>query len=245
MNKYVLLITIINSFLITKLLSIENLNIAVSANFLSTINKIKIQFEKEKNCKIIISSDSTSNLYTKIINGAPYDIFISADSKHTKLLENKNIAEKSTIYAYGKIVLWIQNEKIKKTTILKNKFYNLSISNPKLSPYGKASTEITKNLILKNKNKTITGCNINQTFNFIKSKNSNIGFVALSQIKDNNIKNTHYWKMPKYMYKKITQTITILKNSKNKKTAKLFLEYINTKKNKKLISYYGYKTINE
>ncbi|MDP2763108.1 MAG: molybdate ABC transporter substrate-binding protein [Enterobacteriaceae bacterium] len=235
-------ITIINLNINAPVISKEKIYIAVSSNFLFTINKIKMHFEKKYECKLIISSDSTSSLYTKIINGAPFDIFISADSKHITLLEKKNITEKGKTYAYGKIVLWMSDIKKKtKLSILTNEFKNLSVSNPKLSPYGKASKNSIKNLNLKSHTKFIYGCNINQTFNFILSNNSTMGFIALSQIKHHKTEEKVYWKIQKYMYKTIEQKITILKNSKNKKLSEKFLKYLNKSKNKQIIINHGYK----
>lgn len=216
----------------------HQLNVAVSANFLSTFKLISEQFEKKYNCSIFTSADSTANIFTKIKNGAPFDVFISADSKHPILLENTMHNNTSHVYAYGKIILWTKKYTLKKNLLINLEYIkNLSIANPKLSPYGKASKKTYTNLKLKN-DKIILGSNINQTFNFIYSNNSEIGIVAQSQILHNKIKNTQYWKIPHYLYPKIEQRIIILKNSylSNK-----LIKYIKSNKIKTVINNAGYK----
>ena len=216
------------------------LHIAVSSNFLATSKIISKEFEKKHKSKIILSSDSTANLFTKIINGAPFDIFISADAKHPILLETKT-NNKSSVYAYGKIVLWKKKSSIKKNILIKfNDLKNVSLANPKLSPYGYASDIIHKNLRIKN-NKIIFGSNINQTFNFVYSDNSDAGLIALSQSIHNKLISSHIWKLPSYLYPKIEQRIIILKNNTNNDLKGKFISYIKKQKIQYIIKNSGYK----
>lgn len=214
------------------------LNISTASNFLTTLKTIKNKFEKENKCKIIISSDSTTNIYTKIINGAPFDIFISADEKHINLLKKKFITTDEYIYAIG--ILTLLNENINKKKIKKN-IKNIAIANPKLSPYGKATKQFIKNSKLKINNDIIYGCNINQVYNFLNSKNSKIGFISFSQIINNKKNKTDYWIIPKYLYPQITQKMAMIKNTQNLNLSKKFINFMKTENIKKLISDSGYK----
>ena len=219
----------------------NQLHIAVSSNFLSTIKIISKNFEKKNKCHVIISSDSTANLFTKISNGAPFDIFISADAKHPKLLEKEN--NKSLIYAYGKLAIWKKNNFKKNTLIKLKKIKYLGLANPKLSPYGKASQITYNNINIKN-NKFIIGTNINQTFYFIHSENNDIGIVALSQLIHNKTEKNQIWKIPKYLYPKIEQRIILLNNEKKNILKIKFIHYIQQTYTKNIIKKYGYKIIN-
>jgi len=245
-NKFIKILLIILILLKLNICNAKDnkIIIAVSSNFLITIKKIKSKFEHEhKKCNLLISSDSTANIYTKIINEAPFHLFISADKKHPLLLEKKNmILYKPVTYAIGKIVLWIPNStnKIKKK-IIRTNYKNLSISNPKLSPYGEKTAIILKNLKIKSKSDFIYGCNISQTFNFILSKNSEIGFIALSQVINHNIKKKDFWKIPQYLYPIIEQTLVLLDNSKNNKCANDFFNYMKSEEVKNIIHISGYK----
>ena len=165
-------------------------------------------------------------------------MFISADSKHPLLLENELSKNKSHIYAYGKIILWTKKYTSKKNLLINlAHIENLSIANPKLSPYGKASKKTYNNLKIQ-KDHIILGSNINQTFNFIYSNNSDIGIIAQSQIIHNKIKKTHSWKIPHYLYPKIEQRIIILKNSY---LANKLMKYIKSEEIKNIINNAGYK----
>jgi len=217
----------------------ETLNVAVSSNFLNTFKIISKNFEKDYKCKIIISSDSTAHLFTKIKSGAPFDIFISADAKHPDLLETSDL--KSISYAYGKIILWQKNYKIKKNSLnLLNNHDAFSIANTKLSPYGKASQNVINNMNFKFKN-IILGENINHVFKYIYSKNSEIGITALSHIIYYKINKNYIWKIPQYLYPKIEQKMIILNKNNKFHFKNIFMKYMKQDNIKNLISSHGYK----
>lgn len=227
------------SFFLKKCVFCNEIYIAVSSNFLNTLQKISYNFEKENNCKIILSSDSTSNLFNKIRLGIPFDIFVSADAFHPKLLENKN--NKSQIYAYGRILFFTKSFYIKKNFLFfLNNCKNIGLANSKFSPYGVASNLVFKNLNIKNKF-FIFGSNINQTFNFIYFNNNEIGIIAFSQAIQNNLEKKFLWKIPRYLYSNIEQRLIVLERSDNKYLTNLFLNYINSKNIKIFIKSQGYK----
>ncbi len=246
MNKqlfFVLIFFILNCNKILKSSEII-IHAAVASNFLITFKDIAKNFEKKYNCKIIISSDSTVNLFTKIKYGAPFDIFIAADKDHPILLENKIDNIKSYIYAYGKITLLTNSKIIKKNFLIHISVNeNIIIANSKLSPYGYASQNVYGNIKIKNL-KIIPTMNINQAFIFVSLNSSNIGIVAKSQIMHNKIKNKYTWHVPKYLYKKIEQRLIVLKNRKKNHFIYNFFEYIKTEEVKFLIKKFGY-TVND
>lgn len=227
---------------ISNICSSQQINIAVASNFLTTTQKICYFFEKKyKTCIISLSSDSTSNLFTKIKNNAPFNIFLSADKKHVNILAKSNFYKNKThTYAIGSITLNKNKKKIKKQNLkyIKNeKFF--AISNSKLSPYGKSSQNFISNLKINHK-KIILGSNINHTFNLINNNTCNIGINSFSQNIQNKIKKYAYWKVPKYLYKEIKQKAIIIKEDKNKQN-KLFFKKIKNNKIKHIIKINGYK----
>lgn len=220
----------------------QQINIAVAANFLNTTQKICYFFEKKyEKCITSLSSDSTSNLFTKIKNKAPFNIFMSADKKHANILAKSNFYKNKThTYAKGYLTLSKNKKKIKKQNLkyIKNeKFF--TISNPKLSPYGKSSENFNLNIKLNHK-KIILGPNINHTFNLITNNTCNIGINSFSQSIQNKIKKNTYWKIPKYLHKEIKQKMIIIKENKTKQT-KLFFKKIKNNKTKHIIKINGYK----
>ena len=186
------------------------------------------------------------------MNGAPYDVFLSADQSTTiKLIENKlAIKDSASIYATGKLALWRAGNKHKALdlkndlqNVLKNlEFKRLAIANPKLAPYGRAAIDVLKNLSLYDKVKTrlVYGENIGQTFQFVYSGNAELGLVAMSQIKQFNNAGD-YWEIPSEFYQPIKQSAVLLNRAKNKPAAKLFMQFLKSKKIQKEISdKYGY-----
>lgn len=219
--------------------SLDNvyLNVAVSSNFLSTFHVIAKNFESKFACKINICSDSTASLYNKILHKAPFDIFISADAKHPLLLEHI-VFSKSFIYAYGRLVLF--GKKFKKN-FFRNylNFFNMAVANKFLSPYGDASYKVIENLRL-NFTTVVIGMNVNQTYNFIFSNSTYIGFVSISQVIHLNADRNSFWICPLYLYPSIEQRAILLTNDDLNKNLHLFISYFNSKCVKEIISQYGY-----
>lgn len=216
------------------------LNVAVSSNFLSTFKLIVDEFEIKYSCKINVCSDSTANLFNKIKNNAPFDVFISADAKHPILLE-QHVLNKSYIYAYGFLVLFNIKYTIKKNFLRDKKFFlNVSLANTSLSPYGYSTECVLNNLKLKI-NIVVTGLNINQVYHCIVNNSSFTGFVALSQVIHNNLNNFYYYNLPVYLYPVIEQRFILLKNKETNNCLLKFFDFFNTFEVKKIISKYGYK----
>jgi molybdate transport system substrate-binding protein len=220
----------------------KKLNIAVASNFLDTSIKISKIFEEHQKYKILISADSTANLFTKIKHKAPFNIYISADKKHVKTIEKlfffKN---KKHLYAKGKIIFLQKNEKIKKQILKKiNLYKNIALSNKKLSPYGNSSEKALKNLKINYTKNIIVCTNINQTFSFIFNEVCNFGIVSFSQVLNKKIKKNKYKKIPQYLYPEIKQYTILIKDNKEKINEK-FINYMKTNKIKKLIIKQGYK----
>ncbi len=244
MLKFTITLALIILTTTTALTETHYLNIAVASNFFPISILISKNFEKHNNCKTLTSSDSTSNLFTKIKNNAQFNIFLSADKKHTKILEKINLFKnKKYTYAKGKIII-IKKDKIIKKQILKyfKIIKNIALSNSNLSPYGKTSKTALKNLkIIYDKN-AIFCSNINQTFISVLNNASELGLTALSYAIHNKTKKNTYWKIPKYLYPTIKQSAILLKNENDNKLNKSLFNYMKIKKTKNIIKKYGYKT---
>ncbi len=219
------------------------IKIAVASNFKSAIYPLVKEFEKNTKHKIILSFASTGKHYAQIKNGAPFSVFLAADVKRAKLLEQQNIAIKGSrfTYAIGKLVLWSKAEtKNLNNILLQNKFKLLAIANPRHAPYGKAAKEYLENINIWHniKNKLIRGENINQTFQFADSGSVDLALIALSQVITSN--KTKFEKIDENLYTPIKQQAVLLKNEN---IAKLFLQFIKSDKAKKIIKKYGYDTL--
>ena len=167
------------------------LKLAVASNFRTAVTEIANIFTSKTGNEINISSASTGKLYAQIINGAPFDIFLSADELTPIQLEkNKLTVDGSRFtYAYGRLVLLSLDSKtsINSEQYLVNleKINKIAIANPKLSPYGAAALDVLKNLAMYDTvvSKLVYGENISQAFQYVVSRSAEIGFVSLSQVK--------------------------------------------------------------
>lgn len=224
----------------------EEIIVAVASNFLSPFKEISKDFQKSSGHKIVIISGSTGSLFAQIVNGAPYQIFLSADSHRPKKLEQMELSVKGSrfVYAIGRLTLWSADpDRIKKNgtdNLLKNTFTHLAIANPKTAPYGHAATEVLKKLKIWDKllPDLIRGGNITQTFQYVATGNVEMGFVAKSQTRDPKLKiKGSRWDIPKEMHSKLEQSIVLLKNSKE---ASDLMRYMQNKKAQQIIKKYGY-----
>ncbi len=246
MRSILLLLIVTLSFRVTADDSVT-LRLAAAANFYPTLKKIASRYEQKSNNKIRIIRGSTGKLYAQIINGAPYDIFLSADSARVdKLVEqgyginNKN-NRWSIVYAIGQLVLWkpnIANVQKTKQQLLSGNFKKLAIANPKTAPYGKAAVETLKSLGIYDsiKNKLVYGENIAQVMQFVQTGAADIGLLAKSYINKDKV-----WNIESHMHQPIVQKATILKQTDNINAAQDFMDYMQSDDIIKIILNDGYK----
>ena len=165
----------------------DEVQVAVASNFSKPLEAIAEKFKAASGHELKISAGATGKLYAQIENGAPFEVFISADSKTPKKLVEAKMAEADTqfTYAFGKLVLWSSTEGYvddKGEVLRKSDFKHLAIANPKTAPYGEAGMAVMEKLGLTATitPKLVTGENITQTYDFVSTGNAELGFVALS-----------------------------------------------------------------
>jgi molybdate transport system substrate-binding protein len=227
----------------------DEIKVAVASNFYPTMKEIALQYElkqsqSSENHKIILISGSSGKHYAQIMNGAPFDIFFSADKVRPILLEKKGISESGSrfTYALGRLVLWSSLDGFveKDEQLYNNELRFLAIANPKIAPYGVAAREalISINLWEDLQSKLVRGENIAQTFQFVNSGNAKLGFISYSQLMNPNYPVVgSFWEVPQSMYKPIEQQAVVLKKSS---LAKDFLSFIGSDESLNIISKYGY-----
>ncbi len=248
--KTVITVLYISTFL--TILSYKNLlateiHVGVASNFLVPMNFIKKTFENKNNIKVFLSSGSSGSLYSQIINGAPLDIFLSADQELPKKLENttKGIKETRFTYAIGKLLLFSTNEELFNFTfpniILSKKIKYIGLGNPKYVPYGKAAKEVLKSLNILNvlEKKLVLSKNVNQVFLMNYFGNLDIGFIAKSDFIIKN-KKGKVWDIPQKLYYPIKQDAILLKNGEKKSKARMFLKFLSSERVKDKLISFGY-----
>lgn len=227
----------------------EDLAVAVASNFLNPFRSLANEFKKSAPHTALIISGSTGSLFAQIINGAPYHVFLAADSLRPKILEEKGLAVQGSrfVYARGRLTLWSADpDRIGKNGIdilRRRNFRHLAIANPKTAPYGRASIKVLEkfNLLDALSPLLVRGGNIGQTFQFVSTGNAELGFVSLSQVLDPKLKNKgSRWDIPKEYHGPLEQSVVLLKKGQNNKAAKALMNFLKSAKAKTLIRQYGY-----
>lgn len=226
----------------------EEVNVAVAANFTAPMNVIATDFEKDTGHKAKLAFGSSGRFYAQIKNGAPFQLFLSADDETPAKLAQEGLAEAASqfTYAVGSLVLWSAKPGFVDATgdVLKSgKFTKLAIANPKTAPYGKAAIEtLTKlGLLAAVEPKFVQGENIAQTFQFAQTGNADLGFVALSQVmKGGKVTEGSAWVVPAEMHQPIRQDVILLSTGRGNAAAEALLKYLRTDKAQTVIRSFGY-----
>jgi molybdate transport system substrate-binding protein len=226
----------------------EQVLVAVAANFVPPFREIAIEFEAATGHTVRVAAGSSGNFYSQIKNGAPFDVFFSADMDHPKRLEDEGLGVKDSrvTYAIGRVVLWSPNADLIKgeETLRSNNFKRLAIANPKTAPYGLAAMQAMQTLDLWEsvQPKIVMGENLGQTMGFIESGNADLGFVALSQVLDPKIKGRgSRWDVPTHLHEPIKQDVIVLTKGKDNPAARALLAFVNSPRVQTIIERYGYK----
>jgi len=224
-----------------------NLTIATAANMQFAMEELIPAFTEETGiaCETIFSS--SGKLTAQIMEGAPFDVFLSADMKYPNMLHNEGLSTiPPKIYAYGQIVLWTQVDGIVPSIDILTEDYikHIAIPNPKTAPYGKSAFEMLEyhGLLEKVKNKLVYGESIAQTNQFINSKATEIGFTAKSVVLSPKMRDLGKWvDVKKGTYKPISQGIVLLNSHESKReNAQKFYDFLFSTKGKEILNKFGY-----
>lgn len=222
--------------------------VAVAANFAEPIKAIAAVLEKTTGHTLRISTGASGAFYTQIRNGAPFDVFLSADNERPEMLEKDGLAQPGTrfTYATGQLVLWSakpgrvdgQGAVLKAADLGK-----VAHANAKTAPYGAAALQVLDKLGLKDTLRTrlVQGESIGQTFNFVKTGNADVGFVAMAQVLEGGrLKEGSMWVIPKAHYLPIRQDAVLLKRGADNAAAQALIKLLQSPDIQDLIRRYGY-----
>jgi len=216
-------------------------HIAVATNFYSAALELETAFESQSDHQISVTSGSTGQIYAQIINGGPFDVFLSADQERPAKLIDQGLALNGFTYARGRIVLWAPRlEHVDLEILQRGDYTHLATANPALAPYGRATQEVIKDMPLGDK--VVMGENIGQSFSLIKTGNADIGFAAFSQIKTlgEDLEGS-YWIIPQELYAPIAQDAVLLTRGELKPAAKGFMEFLRSETARDIIENAGYE----
>jgi molybdate transport system substrate-binding protein len=216
----------------------QTLQVAAAADLQFVLPELATQYEKESGVKLQISYGSSGNFSAQVQNGAPFDIFFSADISYPDALVKSGFAEPVGVYRYGvgRIVLWVPADspidaaKLGWDSLWQVSVQKIAIANPDHAPYGRAARAALENagLLERVKSKLVFGENISQTAQFVQSGSAQIGIVALSLALSPAMSSGKRWEIPVNSYPPLVQAVVVLKNSPNKIAADKFIAFLKT-----------------
>jgi molybdate transport system substrate-binding protein len=233
----------------------QEITVAAAADLQFAMQDIAEQFQKEtgKNVKLIFGS--SGSFFQQIQNGAPFDMFFSADLNYPKKLEAAGLTEAGSYcqYAKGRIVLWVLKDSALDVSsglksLLNPNIRKIAVANPQHAPYGQAAVAAMQKegIYDKVKDKFVLGENISQTASFVVSGSADLGIVALSLALSPSMRDKgRYVEIPTDEYPPIEQAGVILSSSKNKQVAKQFLSFVKTTAVADTLRRYGFDVRSE
>ncbi len=232
----------------------QSITVAAAADLQFAMQDVAAGFQKETGKEVKVIYGSSGSFFQQIQNGAPFDMFFSANLDYAKKLESSGLTAPGSYYQYarGKIVLWVPNDsKINIDSGLKSLLdpavKKIAVANPQHAPYGQAAVAAmqSEGVYEKVKDKLVLGENISQTASFVVSGAADVGVLALSLALSPNLKDKgRYAEIPTAEYPPIEQACVILSSSKDKETAKQFLSYIKTAAVADTLKRYGFDVAN-
>lgn|SRR5271166_1843962 len=228
----------------------QEITVAAAADLQFATQDIAARFEKETGKTVKVTYGSSGNFFQQIQNGAPFDMFFSANLDFPRKLEAAELTDPGSFYRYarGKLVIWVPNSlKLDLTpgmkVLLDPSIKKLAIANPQHAPYGQAAVAAMQHeqIYDKVKDKIVLGENISQTASFVVSGSADAGIVALSLAMSSNMKDRgRYVEIPADEYPPIEQACVILRSSKNKEIARQFLSFFKTPVIAEVLRNYGF-----
>jgi molybdate transport system substrate-binding protein len=228
----------------------QEITVAAAADLSSVFPSVAARFEKETGKKVRMNFGASGEFYLQIENGAPFDLFFSADMLYVRRLEFEGLLEPGSVYKYavGKLVLYVPNGSVVKPeqglrALLSPGVRKIAIANPQHAPYGRAAVEALKSEGLYDavQSKLVLGENISQTAQFVQSGNADAGILALSLALSPAMSSSgRFAELPVTDYAPLVQAAGILKSSKEKATAAAFLDYLRHPEIARLLAHYGF-----
>jgi len=228
----------------------QEITVAAAADLQFAMQDIADQFQKETGKKVKLIFGSSGNFFQQIQNGAPFDMFFSADLSYPKKLEAAGLTVPGSYYQYakGRIVIWVPKDSALDVSsglksLLNPNIKKIAVANPQHAPYGQAAVAAMQKegIYDKVKDKFVLGENISQTASFVVSGSADVGIVALSLALSPSMRDKgRYVEISTDEYPPIQQAGVILSSSKNKEAAEQFLSFVKTASVADTLKKYGF-----
>jgi molybdate transport system substrate-binding protein len=229
----------------------EEVHVAVAANFVAPLEAIGEAFEAARGHRLLVSSGSTGKLYAQVVQGAPFEVFLAADAEHPARLEAAGLAVAGSrvTYARGRLALWAPGldpgeapaslEEALRAADLRH----LALANPKTAPYGAATRQVLEHLGLwaSLSPRLVRGESVGQAFQYVHTGNAEMGFVALSQLRDlGEEPRGSWWPVPESLHEPLEQQAVLLRPGESHPGARALLAFLRSPTARSVLARFGY-----
>ena len=229
----------------------QEITVAAASDMSAALPELVAVYSKKTGRSVKLSFGASGNLTNQIRNGAPFDVFFSADEGYPQQLIDEGLASGSTLYRYavGRLVLWVPNDspvdlpKLGIKALLDPSVKKISIANPTTAPYGRAAAGALRHFGIYEQvaGKLVIGENISQAAQFVESGNAQAGLIALSHALAPAMKDKgRYWMVPLDAHPILNQAAVVLAESKQASAAREFLDFIRSTEATSLLARYGF-----
>jgi molybdate transport system substrate-binding protein len=229
----------------------QEITVAAAADMSAALPELVAAYAKKTGQAVKLSFGSSGNLTSQIRNGAPFDVFFSADEEYPRQLIAEGLASTDTLYRYaiGRLVLWVPGDspldlpKLGMQALLDPSVKKISIANPAHAPYGRAAEAALRHFGIYDQvsSRLVLGENVSQAAQFVESGNAQAGLIALSHALAPALKDKgRYWTVPLDAYPTLNQAAIVLSRSKQQDAARRFLEFVRSPEATSLLTSYGF-----
>lgn len=226
-----------------------DVKVAVTSSFLDPMIAITEEFQKVTGHRALLNEGSTGELYAQILNGAPFDVYLSSDEQDAKGIEDDGFAVVGTrfTYAVGRLTLWSPRPgrivADGTRTLLSDGFKTLAISNPRTNGYGKAAVEALKAMGVWSsvQDRIVETENSRQAFQLVAGGKAELGLVPLGEVLDPDVKEKgSRWDVPDRFHAPILQEAVLLERGKDNPAARELLQFLRGTQARQIISRFGF-----
>src|SRR5271167_12638 len=229
----------------------QEITVAAAADMSAALPQLVAAYTKQTGRTVKVSFGASGNLTNQIRNGAPFDVFCSADEEYPQQLITEGLASKHTLYRYavGRLVLWVPGNspldisKLGIKALLDPSVKKISIANPATAPYGRAAEAALRHFGIYDQvsGRLVVGENVSQAAQFVESGNAQAGLIALSHALAHALKDKgRYWAVPLDAYPTLNQAAVVLSRSKQQDAARKFLEFLRSQEATSRLASYGF-----
>ena len=231
--------------------SADEVSVAVAANFTEPARDLAARFAEATGHRARLSFGATGQFYAQISNGAPYEVFLAADAERPRKTETTGLAVKGSRFTYARGALILVSDHAGKfgdgpAYLGSGEYKRLAIANPETAPYGLAARQVLEKLGLweQLQPRIVRGNSIAQTYQFVATRNADIGFVATSQVVAREASDGKTfgssWLVPAAFHEPIDQQAVLLTRGADSEAANSYMAFLKSDDARKIIARYGY-----